>query len=148
MPDNDQPAPERAPEHYTVPEDDSYERPESVWWLFIPGGAVALAIHRIAWAVCPGRRREATLQFCRYYSFDMIPRGKHARLTFEGGGDGSIEVFVTPPGAPLPPAPGTTPRVHVTGTGKMSVYGPGVLTLHQSRPGSRNVKVRMTLESG
>lgn len=89
------------------------------------------------------------LLFCQYYHYGPIHRGKVLRteLTTDGQSpDEQIDLFVTPVGSPLPPAPGSPDaRLTFGHGGGMSVTGPAgdfIVTLHRKtnhRPGGVHI---------
>jgi hypothetical protein len=75
-------------------------------------------------------------QYCTYYQFEKnIPDSGRAKIIIEdnehpASGPGAVDIFVTPLGAPPPPAGNPAPRTSFGGNGETTVSGPGVLTIH------------------
>jgi hypothetical protein len=74
--------------------------------------------------------------FCKYYHFTTpIQSGKRARIEIDNNEEpgpkyGAVDIYVTPPGNPLPPAGNPAPRTTYCGNGETTVNGPGTLTIH------------------
>src|SRR6266550_1659935 len=94
---------------------------------------------------------DQNLVFCTYYQYGPIHRGKVLRIETTTDGqspDEEVDLFVTPLGAPMPPAAGApAPRLTFRHQGGMSVTGPAgefMVTLHRKTNHRPNGTVGIT----